>query len=359
MHNDCWNGSWAMSNWLEHARAESAGNAEESAVLERGTALRQGIDTRLRRRRLARGVATAGAAASLLAAALLIGLDKRSNERVVAIQAKEATPAIQAPSAPEATWSFADGSRATALAPSAQWKVDSDDQRGTVVRLEAGDARFDVEPRADRPFVVRAGTLEVQVIGTRFDVLRSEAGVIEVSVDHGEVRVVTPSEETRLRAGDRRRFDTRITQEPAAQPAAGLTKTRAEQHAQPARDVAGSLLATADRARREGRPGEAVVALQALVRGHASDPRAPSAAFSLGRVLLETQHEFREAAAAFAMVSKLDRHSPLAEDALARQVEAWARAGSTEKARGLAEQYLREYPGGARSTSVRAHARLP
>jgi hypothetical protein len=57
-----------------------------------------------------------------------------------------------------------------------------------------------------------------------------------------------------------------------------------------------------------------------------SDPRAPLAAFTLGRVLLRELARPREAAAAFAQARALAPRGPFVEDALAREVEAWLQA---------------------------------
>ena len=44
---------------------------------------------------------------------------------------------------------------------------------------------------------------------------------------------------------------------------------------------------------------------------------------------------------------------PLAEDALAREVEAFSQAGATEQAKARAQDYLRLYPNGRRAETVR------
>ncbi|MCZ7681515.1 MAG: hypothetical protein M5U28_23050 [Sandaracinaceae bacterium] len=49
----------------------------------------------------------------------------------------------------------------------------------------------------------------------------------------------------------------------------------------------GGLLRVADAARADGRAAEAASALSALLQHHASDPRAPMAAFSLARLRLD------------------------------------------------------------------------
>lgn len=56
------------------------------------------------------------------------------------------------------------------------------------VRLLAGEAFFDVQPDASRPFEVRAGAALVRVVGTAFSVRRTDEGV-SVAVLRGAVQV--------------------------------------------------------------------------------------------------------------------------------------------------------------------------
>lgn len=60
-----------------------------------------------------------------------------------------------------------------------------------VVRLLDGAALFEVAHDPSKPFVVEAGELEAQALGTQFDV-RSSAGVYRVAVAEGEVAVSYP-----------------------------------------------------------------------------------------------------------------------------------------------------------------------
>jgi transmembrane sensor len=55
----------------------------------------------------------------------------------------------------------------------------------------------------------------------------------------------------------------------------------------------------------------------------------------------------------FAGAGKMWPDGPFAEDALAREVEAWSRAGETAQAHARAQDYLRLYPRGARVDAVR------
>jgi TolA-binding protein len=110
-------------------------------------------------------------------------------------------------------------------------------------------------------------------------------------------------------------------------------------------DPAGLLLA-ADAARRSRHPQAAVAPLRHLVERFPKDPRAPSAAFTLGWVLLTDLGRPREAAAAFAQAEGIAPRGPLAEDAAARVAEAWQKAGEPRRAAQAARHYEQMYPSG-------------
>ena len=116
------------------------------------------------------------------------------------------------------------------------------------------------------------------------------------------------------------------------------------------RDDTADLLLAADAARLSGHPAEAVPYLERVLRGHARDPRAGLAAFTLGRVLLDELGRPSEAVDAFAAARSSG--GPLAEDALAREVEALSRAGEVTRSRELALLYQRLYPNGRRAKAV-------
>jgi transmembrane sensor len=116
--------------------------------------------------------------------------------------------------------------------------------------------------------------------------------------------------------------------------------------------TAEELLAAADTARSTGRRSESVALLRRLLREHRNDARAPLAAFTLGRILLMELAQPGEAALAFAEVRALAPAGPFAEDALAREAEAWNKAGDAGKAAERAREYLRLYPHGRRASSL-------
>lgn len=55
--------------------------------------------------------------------------------------------------------------------------------------LKSGRAFFDVASDPSRPFVVAAGAMDVQAVGTRFDVRRGADGALQVTLVEGVVRV--------------------------------------------------------------------------------------------------------------------------------------------------------------------------
>lgn len=80
---------------------------------------------------------------------------------------------------------------------------DADTRR---VHLARGEAYFEVKADADRPFVIDAGAVRVQVVGTRFSV-RRDAGAGEVTVVDGRVRVDAGASTTVVEADQQLRFD--------------------------------------------------------------------------------------------------------------------------------------------------------
>lgn len=62
------------------------------------------------------------------------------------------------------------------------------------VELERGEAQFNVEHDAQRPFVVTAGDYLIRAVGTAFNVRLLEGGAFEVTVTEGRVRIAEKSE---------------------------------------------------------------------------------------------------------------------------------------------------------------------
>ena len=101
-----------------------------------------------------------------------------------------------------------DGSLAH-LAPESAIELRFTDGRRSLVLLE-GTAFFDVKPDPQRPFVVGADALQIEVIGTAFGVALS-SGAVEVEVESGTVDTRSAAEQPlidqRLSRGQTLRFD--------------------------------------------------------------------------------------------------------------------------------------------------------
>ncbi|MFZ5469724.1 MAG: FecR domain-containing protein [Myxococcota bacterium] len=263
----------------------------------------------------------------------------------------------------------------------------STDPNLLVVQLVRGGARFSVTRNPSRLFRVEVGKVRVEVLGTQFSVRKWEERA-EVTVTSGRVRVQWAQHSTELGAGAHEVFPPTVVQAPethepappAPKPAppnaprssvAPAWRTLAQEGdfdrayellhqkgAAPIRDEPADLLLAADVARLSHHPEQAVKPLRQLLQRHRRDPRAPLAAFTLGRLLLEELGQPKEAALAFLEAQALDPTGDLAQDAIAREVQAWSKAGELARAREGAQKYLRKFPNGPRLEAVLRHAEL-
>lgn len=360
--------------------------------------LARGLSALPRRLERARNVRAAKFAAVSLAAALLIGFGL--------------TRSLSSdPLATSTVLQTHDGSLATRLSAETQLSLEHDAQDDVALSLKRGKGHFKVTPNPRRLYRVRAGEVEVQVLGTAFEVERV-AERTHVRVEHGLVRVRWRGGETLLRAGEQGLFPperqplatglgvaaappiapTQVepsTAEPSTQaaPTAELVPSsgngelaaalegdaakphhvrerwralaRAGKHKEafgslgqrPVDDLAGLLLA-ADAARLSGHPREAARHLERLIDRYPQSAPAHLAAFTLGRLALYELKQPGLAARSFARAHALNASGPLAEDALAREAEAYHRAGDAQRAKSAAERYLQRYPNGARKSEV-------
>ncbi len=349
---------------------------------------------RIRRGRIARGGLGIGVPLVILAGLIYLGSTGMLRTPSTPAPAIIATNPGVDPGGPSAgTMLFADGSRATPLSDDSAVVADDVSSTGIAVRLERGSARFEVTPRPERLFQVHAGPVTVLVLGTVFTVTRLD-GRVAVEVERGRVRVSWEEEARVIETGERGLFPPvheipppSATEPDQAEPPPTLSP-RAEAHGASRRPDAGAsprtagwqelaeqgrfddawaamqasgseprsmeeLLLAADVARLSGHSSDAVRWLERAMEHHPGDPRASVAAFTLGRVLLNQVGRPREAAEAFARARRLSPSGALAEDALAREVEAWSRAGVSVRARERAERYIERYPQGRRLRAVR------
>jgi transmembrane sensor len=305
-------------------------------------------------------------AASVAALSLFLRLPQREAASTVSSRAPVLTSAADPSRAslahePKATL-LADASRALALEPGTRLAVEEDGPARVRLRLDRGRARFEVTRRAERSFEVRAGEVVVKVVGTVFDV-ELVADRVGVSVERGAVEVNWGRGQKRLSAGERGWFPPLVLSEnagPAEPPASaragsgGKAQVTPPASATPPAELdAQELFAEVDASRARGNPARAAELLRQLLRDYPNDPRAALAAFTLGRVLLNDLASPREAAAAFRQVREKAPASQFAEDALAREIEAWNRASEPDRARSLATTYLERYPAGRHAQRVR------
>jgi transmembrane sensor len=314
---------------------------------------------------------------------------------------------MRSPPAPTPLVRFEDGTVATGLSADSRLTPVEVRPEAVGVRLESGAARFSVAPNPERTFRVMARDVTVTVLGTVFSVALDKADV-RVTVERGRVHVAWPSGERDLTVGqdvvvkaeavpastrpvgaeapkpvdavdavegartesvpeaapvvNAPEHSVRAAPQPAGQSWRALAQegdySRAftvlsAEGAAAVRDDPEDLLLSADVARLGGQPRRALAPLERILSAHASDSRAPLAAFTLGRTLLEQLGRPREAAQAFATAQRLDPKGALSQDALAREVESWSRAGDAALARERAERYSERYPKGRRLQAVR------
>jgi transmembrane sensor len=294
--------------------------------------------------------------------------------------ALDATPVLAAiraaasPPAPPLTVklvTFKDGSRAELSGSVSQIKVERDAKRHVDLRLLAGHARFEVVPNRKRSFEVQAGGVRVRVVGTSFSMARVSERT-RVSVDKGLVQVFWSGGKADLAAGESGVFppgsgepaDASAQQRGSAPEWRRLAQSGEYKGAYSAlnaapsmvREVPEDLMLAADVARLSGNPARAVPYLKTVSDRFSRDPRAPVAAFTLGRVFLENMGNAASAATAFRRARTLSPGGPLALDAWAREVESLRRAGRGEQASELAQKYLDQYPSGRHAGAMRGIA---
>jgi transmembrane sensor len=246
-----------------------------------------------------------------------------------------------------------------------------------------------VKPNGPRTWRVECGPTTIEVVGTSFQIERNDAAV-RVSVTRGTVLVRGPGVSDgvqKLHAGQA--LSVTLPPKPAnavrafaSAPLAdddslneaetGPTEAAWREAAKNAKwstaweklSVSGlrhesetavrvrDLLLLADVARLSEHPREATVPLERIVAQYPNDPRAALASFTLGTMRLDLLSEPARAARDIAHAMELGLPHALAEDALARLTEAYARAGDSRRARDTAGQYRKRFPQGRRTNEI-------
>ncbi len=351
---------------------------------ERHRRVQSRIDRATATKRWPRAVACSLAAVAAMAAVTLAFWPEGPRRLAHRVALRAAAVGHHTASDPRQALRLSDGSQVQALAPETRWVIEHAEGEKIALRLEQGAARFDVIPGTERVFVVHAGPAELRVMGTLFRVAMGTEAVT-VAVEHGRVQVLVYDRTHTLSAGEEVSFPltrsvVRAPQTTGAEPedkpdggghaARGRAAPRWDTLArdgdyeqaymrltQPGNrgvsDSPGELLLAADTARLTGHAARAVDYLERFLGRYPTDPRAALTAFTLGRVHLQELGQPAKAATAFAQVRRLAPEGELAEDALAREVESWSRAGRAQEALSLAEEYVRTYPHGRRLHMVR------
>lgn len=298
------------------------------------------------------------------------------------------------------TLRLADGSRAELVGAQSELEVTHNSKDRVGLALVAGRAHFEVVHDPLRSFVVEARPYRVEVIGTVFDVER-DGREVSVGVTRGKVRVYGPQGAEDVVAGQIKRWPAVVAapvapavvpepaapaiedepaqdgmvEEHAAKPRARAIKRGAAgaswrslsqsgqydaafdalQRTSGVENDPAALMLAADAARLSGHAPSAVQYLVRVMNEHKASPVAPLAAFTLGRVYLDQLGQPDKAADAFQTARALAPNGSLAQDALAREVEALSKGGNAQKAYVRAREYMSQYPNGRRLRAVQLY----
>ncbi len=238
------------------------------------------------------------------------------------------------------------------------------------IEQKHGTVSYDVSKRPGRVFLVHAGAVSIQVLGTSFMVRRADQKV-EVQVERGQVRVSRGRHTVLLADGEQVMLDD--AQIPKTnESAAGLPEamksaftdgaggapepdTEIDVEALPTVPTGGpvetpsasELFRKADDARAGGNPVAAIASLQKLIRLHPRDPRVTMARFTIGRLHMK-QGQPARASAFFEACGAALGGEAVAEASLARSA-----AGQPAQASALAQRYVDRFPNGPRVEEMR------
>jgi transmembrane sensor len=256
-----------------------------------------------------------------------------------------------------------------------------------VVLVRRGKARFAVTPGGPRRWLIETRSARVEVVGTVLSVESSE-GFVAVKVDEGAVLVRSPllrDGVQRVQAGQTLRLETKpepahvpppapaaaepmpelsldeLPEAPAAELVRKAPRLRPreraalKQRAAAPREAgmnAAELWAGADEARQSGDAARAAKLLERLLYEHPGDSQAALGAYTLARLQLEKLARPRAAADRFAQALDLGLAAPLRESCYVRWVEALRQAGQGATLRGVAAEYLKQYPKGSQRQAM-------
>ncbi len=341
-----------------------------------------------RRRRFAISTVALGSAVLAMAASIaIIWFAQGRSTQARELASSQPIVPRQVDSAPKGI-ELGDGSRALGLGGSSTLVLVSETETRVSFSLDSGKAWFDVKYSDTREVEVVIQDVRVVVSGTEF-VVEIVDGYVHVWVHRGQANVRSPDGERSLSKGEDYRFTARnakdvpreeellevpeTVDEKMPVPVRESERAKAKENGEIAKSVeavveeevvepeaaepeaavgnapvdgVSELWARSDAARRSGQDATAIRALATLVNEHAKDPRAALAAFTLGRLLVDSNQQHSTAARAFAKARKLAPNGPLVEDALFREIEAWYAANDKRRAEKRSEKYVRLFPKG-------------
>lgn len=221
-----------------------------------------------------------------------------------------------------------------------------------------GRATFDIPRRRNRkPIVVELGSLEVRVIGTRFDVVSADRGEASVAVERGVVEVWRGGARVaRLEAGERYPPlpppppEPSPTPEPVPEP-----KPESTPRPRPKADVSSAtrdalakaqpddFFVIANQARAEGEFREAASVYRRFLQQHRDDPRAGIAALELGRLQMDRLRQPKRARRSLERAKRLGV-GPVEVDLSYRLIRLYETLGDTEACRREKKQHLSRFP---------------
>ena len=241
-----------------------------------------------------------------------------------------------------------------------------------VTSLKRGVGAFEVKAGGPRQWVVDCGFVAVEVVGTRFRVQR-DPDKVTVAVERGKVRLRGEGVDRLLTAGESTTVEnprptpgveSSVTESGAAEHANEPSERASEDTPEGESEVALApsagvsrgddwerLLRRADSARRNGDRAQAMALLRRVARDCPDQPRRKLAAFTLARLQMDEDPSGAAETLSGALDDGMTRG--LRDDAMARLVEAYARAGDREEARRVAAEYEYRYPRGRHLDEVR------
>ena len=270
-----------------------------------------------------------------------------------------------------------DGSRLE-LAAHTKVRVSGNEPASMALELDHGRVDCDITHRPGRHFTVAAAGVTVRVKGTKFGVeLAPARDRVDVDVERGLVEVSwrNGAERRDLAAGEHWSIDLKAPAPPASgafsPPSTDVAEPVAPSDAgETAPDTATAeapkpsaghaphevgareLLDLGNAARRAGDVAGAARAYEQLLTLHPTDGRAGLAAFELGRLRMDRLGDVPGAIQALQKAVMMAPGAGFREDAMARLVEAYARAGQGERCRSAQRAYLSSYPSGVHATAV-------